>query len=1121
MGQHEDIAASVVASLSVTATTATTRVVVDAFRLDVAEDDKYDESTVPIEKLAFSSYAVGGLAAAALTPQQGEVRSRSVVTVPLSDSSDGKTTSQMAITLFGPGDVRGIDPAQIVRRHPAPGAVTAEETVLAHIEFDRPELPWAFSATTVGPTMKPWLALIVVEKSAARWLPATALLPLLRVPLAELPDLGDAAFWAHSQGPGPTDGITPGTEDSPALSVRLSPEFAPVNLSRLLSPRILRDGTDYIAALVPITDVGVRAGRGLTGGGLSDAWNTASEDPFLLPVYDSWEFRTGPDGDFRSIAVEIDGVVAPYEVGRRFIDMSEPGAPLASLADGEPGDKQVLRCALFSPTDPPPEKLAAETAVWPEAKTQELRAKLDLPAEIEGLQEPTAVIDELPIVGPRIYAKAHRGTRVIVGADWFAELNLSPLARIVAGLGTRVVQRDQEQLMQAAWAQVGEVEKANRAIALAQLGELLAERVHSRLGKLQESHLLQVAAPLAPRISLVAGATLAAQVASSATPIVTMSGSFRRMTRPDGPVLRRATAATRVRGSELIGADAGMRDFTRTYVNPDGVAGLSTQAIADLDVVSVSGALGISQSRVVSELGAARIAMRDGIVAHLSDTSSWRAPLADLDVVGEMATRWGERMLLEPANPAVAKVRDQRTAPLIAELSKSRHVRAGSTRELLESRATTLNNSLLVRLGRVEEPAPPAGRAVGRGALVIRRSPIGGAIGRVGAGRFAEAAAGRVGTGIRGVTTIDVAALTRVTSRTDAVTRSEAITALAGLATVPLTPVLDRVSTLTADTLRAGMSAFIDPGGLLGIATVPRRDTLAIGDLNSALRPADTVRAALRGRLKLSPALIDRCFTPVRIRRVMAAPSFPRAMYQALHDYDPEWLVPGLRLLPANEYVTVLSTNSQFMEAFLVGLSDEMGRELLWRNYPTDQSGTYFRRFWDDQQDELRAPIHAFSRTALGEHISLGGDGGSAGRAVIVVKSELVRRFPDLIIQVVRNQGTVADPVFEKPGQPEGEVVQQLFAAHLPPDFALVGVNLSIAELQDPKWWIVIAEHPTATRFERPGDDSPLAGGRFLGRTSNTPGAPTLTGGATFAADKLHDPTRIAFQAMDLIKTRG
>ena len=69
-------------------------------------------------------------------------------------------------------------------------------------------------------------------------------------------------------------------------------------------------------------------------------------------------------------------------------------------------------------------------------------------------------------------------------------------------------------------------------------------------------------------------------------------------------------------------------------------------------------------------------------------------------------------------------------------------------------------------------------------------------------------------------------------------------------------------------------------------------------------------------------------------------------MYEAIRDLSQDFLFPGLEQVPANT-VTLLETNPKFVESFLVGLNAEMSRELLWRNYPTDQRGTYFRQFWD------------------------------------------------------------------------------------------------------------------------------------------------------------------------------
>lgn len=1099
MAELDDIAVQLVTPVSAAVTSATTKVVKDAFRLAIAPEEEYVESATVIESLEFASYAVGGLAAAAETPTTG-VRAESEVILPLSDSAGAVAESRQRIVLFGPGDVRGIDAQQILRRYPAPGTPDAEETALAHIEFDRPELPWAFSAAKAADFLRPWVTLIVVEKAHARWLPATALLPLLEVPVDELPRLTDAHLGAHAQ-----------TARSGAVSLpaRLSPEYAPVNLSRLVSPRVLKEETEYLAAVVPTTDVGARGGRGVSGGGLSEAWTSGVGETIVLPVYDSWEFRTGEDGDFATLALRLKGIAAPYEVGRRFIDASEPGRPLASLAAGAPGGAQVLRCALYSPTAPPPEAEEAEKAAWPDEMTTELRRQLDLPAAVEGSQERVDGLPDVPILGPRIYAKLHRGDAVITGSDWFAELNLSPMHRIVAGLGTRVVQTDQEQLMQAAWAQLGDVERANRAIALAELGELLATRLHARLSALEPSRLLQVAGPLATRVSLTAGQTVAAAIAASATPTTVLTGAFRRSIRPDGPVLRHADAATRARIGGLVGSGDRTRDFTRLYANPDGIAGLSAASVAELDLAMVAPVLDISAAAVPETLRRAGDAMGGGVFAHLADVSAWRAVEPGFDLGEVVLERWGDAVLREPRNAAVASVRDERIAPLVAELAASKAVAGLQIAAALEERAKTLNNSLIVRFGDAGggDVGIVRGGGIRPGRAIVRGNAIGGAVARVpveGARMVRGAALARGAGGVRGV--LDTSSLTRITTATTAAAKAAAFGRLAALATVPVTPVIDALQALGIDQLRSAVTALLDPAGIAKIAPVTRRDTVAVDTLAAAIDPRITVRAALKGRLSLSDELAAKVFLPHRIRRIMAAPVFRRPMYQALHAYSPDWLIPGLSLLPATDFVTVLATNSRFMEAFLVGLSDEMGRELLWRNYPTDQSGTYFRRFWDKDADELGEQIHAFSSAALGDHIEIGGDGGSEPRAVIVVKSDLVRRYPDVIIQVVKNHGTPAAPQFDGPG---AVIARQLFAAHLPPDVALVGVDVGLDEIDGEDWWITIAEHPTATRFDRP-QDAHIGAAPFY----RPPGVNTA---AEFAVDRLHEPVRVAFHATDLV----
>ena len=69
-------------------------------------------------------------------------------------------------------------------------------------------------------------------------------------------------------------------------------------------------------------------------------------------------------------------------------------------------------------------------------------------------------------------------------------------------------------------------------------------------------------------------------------------------------------------------------------------------------------------------------------------------------------------------------------------------------------------------------------------------------------------------------------------------------------------------------------------------------------------------------------------------------------MYRPLKELGDELFVPNLNLIERDS-VVALETNQDFIESYMVGVNHEFSRELLWREYPTDQRGTYFRQFWD------------------------------------------------------------------------------------------------------------------------------------------------------------------------------
>jgi hypothetical protein len=1072
----------------------------DVLAIALGAEEEFQVGRIAMASYDFVPYALTGLAAAMKTPSTG-LRATTHVTLPISDDKGGSDKAEQDVTLFGPGDVLGVDPAQIVRRYPSPGSTNAEETFHAHIEFDRPELPWTFSAHTADGRMPAWLALVVFERDEVEWEPPRAgLQPIMSVPASLLPPLSSSWAWAHAQA----------TSGTATLSARLSTAYAPVNVSRLLAARILTQNTNYVACLVPTTDAGCKAGLGLPGGTLGPAW-TPEDGTVRLPVFDRWEFRTAPDGDFARLARRLKGVAAPWELGRRIMDASRPGDPLTELGPTDAGRRQVIKCALYSMALEP-QGAPSDSARWSAARIQELKTALERPAVIEGTAgtEPGEAPD-LPIVGPRIYAKGQRATGTIPAGDWFAELNLAPTNRVVGGLGTRVVAKDQEPLMQAAWAQVGEIEKANRELALAELARNLADSVHTRLGHVDPGRLLQMTRPVAARMRLDgAGLTLAGQTARSATPAAALGGAFRRVVRDTGPVARRLAPAEWTSLRNLVGTESGNRDFTRPYANPDGIGGLSDTAIESLDARAVALALQTSEAQALASVKSASdiLGGAQTLASAVTTPSVWNAPDTSfrpgIAATDRIVAKIQDRIR---ANDGRDVVRSRWLGGLAAGLAVSQ---VDGTAELHEL-ALGLDDQVTAAAGRVRAAEPPA--------VIVRAAParpVGELMLRGGAARGAGGVAELSPTAAGGVLGSIARPVGRQPGRgPEPVSDRDRLDQFRTPQGTVLGTWAERAAEVTVSDVRRQLTAVVEATGALALGLTPHRNVLAVRkeDLLLRLDPDRTVIDTMRARLKTGLVEFDPFLGSV-IRPIMAAPRFDRAMYQALDSYDREWLVPGLGKLPEPELVTVLSTNDEFTEAFLVGLSDEMGRELLWRGFPSDARGTYFYRFWQPDKDELAQQIHRFTASKLGSHVSMGSPGES-GLAVVVIRGEIVRRYPDLSVMALHQEGR--DPETGLPVLPEAptglpDAAGSLFHAMLPPDIMLAGLDITVNRLREPGWWIVLAEHPQATRFRRKEAD--LAGHEVA---FSGPGLSGSANGATVAADRLENPTRIAFEAGDFL----
>jgi hypothetical protein len=172
------------------------------------------------------------------------------------------------------------------------------------------------------------------------------------------------------------------------------------------------------------------------------------------------------------------------------------------------------------------------------AFTPRLTKLLNFPAQ---LQPTTASGDPtLSAVAPPIYAGRQSGVDTVpTTPGWLQTLNLDPRRRIAAAFGTRYVQENQEFLMAQAWNQLGAVQEANRLQALAELAATVADRMHQRhIQNLGPSEVIAIAAPARTRVLL--GANTLQATASPSLPAGTLTVTFRRFSRPLGPLGQRA-----------------------------------------------------------------------------------------------------------------------------------------------------------------------------------------------------------------------------------------------------------------------------------------------------------------------------------------------------------------------------------------------------------------------------------------------------------------------------------------------------------------------------------------------------------------------------------------------------
>ena len=86
-----------------------------------------------------------GAASGIQTPDSLSANQAGVVSVAVKLRVNNTDDIDRQVRLYGPGDVTGIDPQQVVRTEPRHLATDFEPNYFPAIEFDRPDFPWLFT----------------------------------------------------------------------------------------------------------------------------------------------------------------------------------------------------------------------------------------------------------------------------------------------------------------------------------------------------------------------------------------------------------------------------------------------------------------------------------------------------------------------------------------------------------------------------------------------------------------------------------------------------------------------------------------------------------------------------------------------------------------------------------------------------------------------------------------------------------------------------------------------------------------------------------------------------------------------------------------------------------------
>jgi hypothetical protein len=964
---------------------------------------------------------------------------------------DGNLVTQAVsnpVMIYGPGDIIGIENRAIIKTEPKNRITNFEPNYFPYIEFYDEDFAWRYTpAAPQGNRLRPWLTLVVLKDNEeddtkkefdegkmgiGQPLPFFTLKPGVNA-VDIFPDYNQLWAWAHVQVNSGLKGHNENVGTDVVMS-RLAQTLKddPDNgYCRIVCPRRLEPFTAYQAFLIPTFETGRLAGLGqeIPPGTPANQSAWAGGGKTAFPYYHRWYFRTGSKGDFEYLVGLLKPKPADKRVGIRDMDVLHPGSNLPPI-NTPPELEGILKLggALRIPLKFQDQAEFKKYDEWDEhpyphpfeeAMAARINLSDDYAAEEPSVANPDGNTD--PVITSPLYGRWHASmnrllferdnTAIPNNKNWVHELNLDPRFRAAAGFGTSVVQKNQEDYMQACWEQIGDVLAINYKILFGQLAKEVSYAFYQKhFLTLSLDKKLLFAAPVQKRI-VTQGLTVYSHIQSSTIPYAATTAAFRSLMRPRGVMVKRLKAGPAFNPETIVSK---LNDQTVVAAPPK-----------------------------TAPAGAVKLA----------------------DAVKQV----------EPADiPAFIK-------DLLIKYPAARFIPLISAITLLLAALLTSGAALIIILVLI----------VLLVALYFLLNKWYKAIG-------VPAAIGENNQTPAAVDALPLSPNFTITTPGEA---APAIT-------------YGTIDSVEATRFKQGLK---DAYNFIAIDfPAPVKNKLDLpkltADITTALDPEVTIPNRVLSGIYLPPHIRNRLveyFAPV-----MNYPRIDLPMYLPLSKISAELFLPNINLVENNS-ISLLEMNQKFIEAYMVGLNHEMARELMWREYPTDQKGSYFRQFWDvssvypgnpppdDIKEKLRdiKEIHTWSKTAELGHNSNRLKPGDQPPIVLVIRGELLKKYPNAVIYAqkadwAKNKDNVLDATIdralvplnaaEEKEPPKSKVRTPMFEAKVDPDIYFFGFDLTAEQVnggtkvtEDAGWFFVIKERPGECRFG-------------LDETDTEPGMPKL-----------------------------